>query len=144
MAITIAAVMRHLRNYFERDCYEGEITIRGGVVTPSVAAPYVYISGSAYHDGVKVMAGAAIKGDNAPDETFHGRVWTLHPPDEFLSLCQSIAAYDEKHPVGAMASETLNEYSYTRQSNGKGGVKTWQEAFSGQLSPYRRMFTEVG
>lgn len=144
MTNTIAAVMRHLRNYFERDCYEGEITIRGGVVTPSVSAPYVYISGSDAHDGVKKLAGGAILEDSKGDETFTGRMWTLHPPDDFLALCESIAAYEEKNPVGALASETLNEYSYTKQNNGRGGVMTWEEAFAARLVPYRRMFKGVG
>lgn len=144
MTNTIAAVMRAVRNYFEREYIEGEISISGGVVSPAVDAPYVYISGSDFHDGVRKMMASTIEADNHPNETFAGRVWLLHPPDDFLVLCEKIAAYQETNPVGAMMSEKLNEYSYTRQSNGSGGVKTWQDAFAESLTPYRRMFTGVG
>lgn len=144
MTNTIAAVMRAVRNFFERDCIEGEFTISGGVVSPAVDAPYVYISGSNFHDGVRKISASAIESDNHPSETFTGRVWLLHPPDDFLALCERIAAYQIATPVGSMMSETLNEYSYTRQSNGKGSVQTWQDAFSDELIPYRRMFTGVG
>lgn len=144
MVTTIAAVMRYVKNYFERECIEGEFAIRGGVVTPAVSAPYIYISGSTSHDGLKKMHGGAIEADNHPDETFTGRVWMLHPPDDFIALCESISAYNYANPVGALMSETLNEYSYTRQSNGRGGVNSWQDAFASSLVPYRRMFSEVG
>lgn len=144
MAITIAAVMRHLCNYFERVHVEGEITISGGVVSPVVNAPYVYISGSLHHDGVQQMISGAIAKDIHTDETFDGCVWALYPPDEFLGLCEEIAAFDGANAPGALASESLGEYSYTRATGKNGAPVTWEDAFAARLSPWRRMFTEVG
>lgn len=144
MTNTIAAVMRHIRNYFERECYEGEITITGGVVSPRINAPFAFIQGSAYHDGVKRMISGVIENNNAPDETFTGRVWYLHPPDDFLALCGKIAEYEAKTPVGALVSESLEGYSYSRATGRNGGVQEWQDAFAARLAPFRRMFTEVG
>ena len=143
MANTIAAVMRHLRNFFERGCIEGEISIRGGVVTPAVSSPYVYISGSTFHDGVKRMSGGSIDGDNHPGETFAGRVWLLYPPDDFIAICDNIEAYNSQNAPGAIVSETLGEYSYTKTTGKNGGLLTWEEAFNSSLAPFRRMFTEV-
>lgn len=138
MKVSIAAVMRHVRNFFERGCMEGEFTVSGGVLTPAPRAPYVAIEGSAFNDGVYRID--ELKKDR--DETFVGRVWALHPPDDFVQLCEEIALYDEKNPTGSMQSESFGEYSYTR-AVGQTGVIGWQGAFAQRLIPYRHMFTEV-
>ena len=143
MGDTVAAVMRHVKNYFERGCIEGEITIRGSAVSPVLPSPWVYISGSLYHDGAYMLQGDNILCGDLPSETFTGKVWQLHPPDDFIALCESIDAFCKQNPAGALTSERLNEYSYTR-ATGKHGVLTWQEAFADQLNAYRHMFTEVG
>ena len=139
----LAAVMRHIRNYFERGRIDGVITITGGVVSPAVASPYVCIVGSAYHDGVHAVTGGAI--DSAlPDETFDGRVWLLYPPREIIQLAAEIAAFDATSPAGAMISESLGEYSYTRAHDWRtGGAATWETVFDPHLRPHMRMFTEV-
>ena len=152
MAVSIAAVMRRVRNYFERECIEGAFAICGGVLEPMPDAPYIAISGSARHDGVfpaSALSGE-LTGDElsglinhdivlAKDETFDGKVWGLHPPDDFLALCEEISAYDGKNPIGAPQSESFGAYSYSRGA-AEGG---WEAAFAGRLLPYRRMFTEV-
>ena len=139
MAVSIAAVMRHVRNFFERGCIEGEFTVSGGVLTPAPRAPYVAIEGSAFTNGVYHID--ELKKEQ--DETFIGRVWYLHPPEDFVSLCEESAKFDEKNPTGSMQSETFGEYSYNRATS-NGNVQGWQMAFAQQLIPYRRMFTEVG
>ena len=143
MAVALAAVMRQIRNYFNRGDrpYSGEVTITGNVLLPAQAAPYVAIHGSAWHDGVYAVIGGALQDvpDGLPDETFTGLVWHLYPPADFLDLCKQISAYDDKHPTGAYASETFGDYSYSRS----GGAQPWQQAYAAQLNAYRRMFTEV-
>lgn len=128
--------MRRVRNFFERERIEGTFTITGGVLAPLPDAPFIAISGSRWHDGVFPIG--ALPGD-MPDEIFDGKVWGLHPPSDFLALCEAISAYDEKNPIGAYQSESFGPYSYTRGTAGNG----WEAAFAGQLLPYRRMFTEV-
>lgn len=143
MTDTIAAVMRHVRNYFVRKRIEGEITVTGGVVSPRVSAPYVYIAGSDTLDGVHAVQDSTIATERS--ETFDGMLWLLYPPGDFLALCREIEQYIAACPVNGLQSETLNEYSYTRASGASGhGVMTWEEAFSSRLLPYRRMFSEVG
>lgn len=144
MAVSVAAVMRQCRNYFPTGYMDGTFRITGNVL-PGVDSPWVYISGSAYHDGVWQLADGYLTGrsvDGLGDESFDGRVWMLNPPEDFLELCKEIKAYEEKNPIGAFASESFGAYSYTR-GTGNGQAQGWPAAFSAQLAPYRRMFTEV-
>lgn len=144
MTHTIAAVMAEVHNYFARKRMAGSVTISGGmVVSHEIKAPYVYIKGSTFHDGLWETAGRSLVGDNHPNETFNGCIWLLYPPNDFLALCEQVAEFEAKTPVGALQSESLEGYSYSRAS-GQSGLLTWQEAYSSRLRPYRRMFTEVG
>ena len=147
MAVSIAAVMRHCRNFFEVGYLDGVFCITGNALPDAKDAHYVYISGSMYRDGVWEICNGYLTGksiEGLEDEEFDGRVWLLAPPIDFLETCKTIAEYEEKNPVGAMQSESFGEYSYTRQSlSGTNGLTGWQAAFCGQLAPYRRMFTEV-
>lgn len=148
MAISIEAVMRRIKNFFNRrgePPYMGEISITGSVLTPAPSAPWVAIRGSTYHEGVYRCDSGVLQGipEGRPDETFTGVVWKLYPPDDFLALCEEISSYDQKNPVGAYRSESFGEYSYTRGTGSSGGVMTWEQAYASALAPYRRMFTEV-
>lgn len=144
MAVSIAAVMRRVRNYFERGYREGTFSIVGNVLSPAVDAPMIAVTGSRYHDGVYASVNGIMSVEGVkPDETFEGIVWKLYPPDDFLGLCKQISQYDDKNPVGALASESFGDYSYTRGSDGQGGVMGWDKAFADGLASYRRMFTEV-
>ena len=138
MAVSIAAVMRHVHNFFERGCVEGEFTVSGGVLTPEPKAPFFAVEGSMYHDGV--YRPGEVK--EAPQEKFIGKVWLLCPPDDFLKLCEEISAFDDANPASAMQSESFGEYSYTR--GGDGSKQAWSAVFALKLNSYRRMFTEVG
>lgn len=145
MAISIERVMRRVRNYFQRGYTEGTFAITGNVLSPAPSAPWVKISGSAYHDGVYECCSGYLQGvpEGRQDETFTGVVWMLYPPDDFLALCEEIRDYDQKNPVGALQSETFGDYSYNRGSGANGGTMSWETAFAAHLAPYRRMFTEV-
>lgn len=140
MSVSVAAVMRQCRNYFESGYIDDTFRIAGNALLDVPGARWVYISGSALHDGVWELADGYLTGRDVAgldDEEFTGRVWLLSPPPEFLELCQTIRAYEAKNPVGAITSERFGEYSYTRDASG------WQYVFGGQLAPYRRMYTEV-
>ena len=144
MAVTIAAVMRSVRNFFTRGFYRGQIAITGNALLPAQDAPYIAIQGSRHHDGVYRVINGNLQdmSDGMPDETFDGIAWKLYPPVDFISLCQQISAYDDKNPTGAPTSESFGDYSYSRAS-GPSGTLTWEEAFARRLIPYRRMFSEV-
>lgn len=140
MAVTIGSVMRHCRNYFERGYFDGEITIENGAVTSLALADgrYIAISGSAYNDGVYRLGADAMT-----DETFTGRVWLLSPPTSFVALAQEISAWDAQNTSGAYTSENFGNYSYTKASDGAGGVATWQSVFAARLRAYQLLTSEV-
>lgn len=141
MAVSVAAVMRHCRNFFEGWYLDGIFRISGNALTPVQHAQWIYITGSECHDGVWEVVDGYLTGrevDGLWDEEFTGRVWGLTPPPDFLALCRKISEYDTKTPAGVLTSERFGEYSYTRDAS------SWQNAFGGQLAPYRRMYPEVG
>lgn len=144
MAVSVAAVMRHCRNFFEVGHIDGNIAISGNAIAPSPGSPWCYITGSWFHDGVWQIVDGMLKGDSdgVPlDEEFSGRVWMLKPPRDFLTLCETISAYDDKNPTGALMQEKFGNYSYMRNQNTAG--QTWKDAFRSQLVPYMRMCSEV-
>ncbi len=149
MAVTVGAVMRECKNYFERGFGDGEHTIAEGSLQPNdslTAGAWVAIKGSAFHDGVfRLGGGGTLEGlpEGLPDETFVGRVWTLGPPADFLALCDEIAAFDRKTPVSGLASESFGQYSRTMVTGRDGAVLHWQSAYAQRLATWRRMFTEV-
>lgn len=149
MTVSVGQVMRSINNFFESGYRATTYTITGGAIKPGellVPGMYIAIVGSVFHDGVwKLGEGLTLSNRvcGTPDETFYGRVYFLHPPAEFLALCNSITEFVEKTPTGGLQSESFGEYSMTRASGKNGGVLTWQEAFSDALAPYRRMFSEV-
>ena len=140
MSVSIAAVMRRVRNFFERESIEGNFAITGGVLEPVPDAPYIAISGSACHDGV-FPAGQLPK--DRPDETFSGKVWGLHPTDDFVAICEQISEYAERRPAGAPQSESFGDYSYSMGSAADGLSGSWENVFAASLLPFRRMYTEV-
>lgn len=146
MSVSVAAVMRQCRNYFETGYIDGTFRITGNALSGAEGAHWVYISGSAFHNGVWEVCDGYLTGrsvEGLHDEEFEGRVWFLDPPEEFLELCKTIKTYEEKNPVGAFVQERFGEYSYTRANSGTAADMGWQKAFSVELAAYRRMFTEV-
>ena len=142
MTDTVAAVMRHVNNFFPREAVEGVFSVSGdGVLSPAVDAPFIAVTGSTWHDGLYDSASDMKTGH---EETFEGTVWALCPPAQFLALCKEIEAYEAKNPTGAPVSESFGGYSYSRGTSGQSGCAiTWREAFSEALRPYKRMFSEV-
>lgn len=146
MAVSVAAVMRQCRNYFESGYIDGTFRIAGNALQGMDGARWVYISGSNLHDGVWELADGYLTGRDVcglDDEVFTGRVWFLSPPPEFLDLCKTIREYEEKNPVGALVQERFGEYSYMRNMRA-GQSSGWESMFAAALAPYRRMYTEVG
>lgn len=149
MTMDVYKVMAECRNFFETGWRDTLYTIQGGMLSPSTCltpGAWIAIQGSMYHDGVYQLGADGVLTGESPgtaDEEFPGRVWFLNPPSGFLSLCEDIAKFEEKTPVGAYKSESFGAYAYTRASGKQGELLTWQEYFAKQLSFYRHMYTEV-
>lgn len=139
----VGEVMREARNFFSRDSAEGSFSINGHTIDYDVKSPFIAISGSRYHDGVWMVSAGCILFDDLPSEDFEGTVYSLDPPAGFLAICDEIAEYNQKSPVGSLQSETLGNYSYTRSFAGDGGVKPWEDAFRSRINRWRRMFPDI-
>lgn len=144
MAVSVAAVMRHCRNFFEVGYIDGDFTVSGNAITPAPDSLWCFVTGSRFHDGVWQLRNGVIDAvpDDMDDEVFSGRVWLLKPPRDFIELCGEISAYDDKNPVGALLQEKFGNYSYMRGYDESS--KPWWSAYASRLSTYRKMFTEVG
>ena len=146
MAVSIAAVMRHCRNFFEVGYLDGTFRITGNALPDAKDAHYVYISGSMYHDGVWEICNGYLTGksiEGLEDEEFDGRVWLLAPPIDFIETVKAMQEYEEKNPVSALASETFGGYSRTWATGGKPSDRSAMAVFRDSIAPYIRMFTEV-
>ena len=146
MAVSVAAVMRHCRNFFEVGYLDGTFRITGNALPDAKDAHYVYISGSLYHDGVWEICNGYLTGksiEGLEDEEFDGRVWLLAPPIDFLETVKQMQAYEEKNPISALASETFGGYSRTWATGGKPSDRSAMAVFRDSLAPYIRMYTEV-
>lgn len=146
MAVSVAAVMRHCRNYFPDGYKDGTFRITGNALPDATGAHYIYISGSMMHDGVWEVCNGYLTGRDVSgleNEEFDGRIWYLAPPVDFLELVREMQQYEEKNPVSAVIRETFGGYSVERASAADGQPVVAEHVFSAKLNQYRRMFTEV-
>lgn len=138
MSVSVTDVMRHVRNHFVAGWEEADWQLTGGAFSPSRFSPGEWIAIEAGHPlcGVHQLdEHGALPG--ATDQQWHGRIWRLAPPADFLRLCQDIDAWQSAHPDPAMTSEHFGAYSRTQRP------ASWQQTFAAALTPYRRMFEEV-
>lgn len=145
------AVCREIKNYFsdEEDRYIGDFAIVNGELTPPIAmqeGQYYRIVHSAFNDDVYIHGQEELKDEN----TFHGAVWLMRPPKEFLALVKDIEDWQTKYgsvnsvAMSPYSSESFGGYSYSKSTSGGGSTEaqnglTWQSAFADRLAPYRRV-----
>lgn len=146
-------ICAEIRNYFtfEKDKHFGDFAIVSGAITPSFDIPtdYIRIVGSHKNDGVHKRGDS---GFNLVDEgEFHGAVWVMSPPKDFLALVAEIEAWQAKNggldsqAMSPFNSESFGGYSYSKSSGGSSasgsasGAASWVAAYNGRLSIYRRI-----
>lgn len=140
----ISEICAEIKNYFtfENDKHFGDFAIVDGLITPPFDIPtdFIRISGSHLNDGVHRISDA----DLLDEEKFHGSIWVMSPPRDFLNLVDEIAEWQAKNgSVDSQAmspynSESFGGYSYSK-SSGLGGSGTWQNAYASRLNKYRRI-----
>ena len=129
----ITAVMREVRNCFPGPCLRGKFTIDGGrLIAEAPLTDFAVLCGST-QDGLHDLSKPFRQ-----DETFTGTVVLCQPPEDFIALCEEIAAWCKAHPDPSLRSESFGEYSRSLS-----GSTDWISAFAPRLRPYRRMFSEV-
>lgn len=145
-------ICAEIKNYFtyKSDLHIGDFTISGGVISPSFDIPtdYIRIVGSHFNDGVHVRGE---QGFGLTDEAeFHGSVWVMSPPADFLALVAEIEAWQVKNgssdsvAMSPFQSESFGGYSYSKgsgnsNSSGSSSVPTWQSTYASRLKRFRRI-----
>ena len=149
----LSEICAEIKNYFsyEEDRYVGDFKIEDGVITPSVdfKTDYIRIVGSRLNDGVYKVSD--LVEHPLRNETFHGAIWLMCPPADFLSLVEEIESWQEMNGkvdsanMSPFQSESFGGYSYAKASGGSSGsdagasAVTWQTMFAKRLNPYRKI-----
>lgn len=144
----IGEICAEIKNYFAypEDRHIGDWVISNGIITPSLDIPtnYIRIVGSRLNDGVHKVSEMQLQ-----DESFHGGIWIMSPPKDFLLLVSEIQAWQatngaaDSHAMSPFDSESLvGIYSYSK-STGTGAESqtgaSWQNAYNSRLKQYRRL-----
>lgn len=133
-------VMKHVRNFFPKQYFDGTFTISDGVLSlpESFKGHYYLIEGSFYNDGVHKYDAADLE-----DETFDGYITSLAPPKDFIALADEIGKWCEKYGSGVAngpyTSESFGGYSYTKATNANGNAAGWQDVFQSRLNNWRKL-----
>lgn len=140
MTVTVADVMRHVRNYFVTGILPGAWQAAEGKLLPEgVFSPgeWVAITSPFGEPGVwQIDENGGLPG--VPDcPQWRGDVYLLNPPGDFIRLCEEIAQWAESHADPALTGERFSQYSRELRDS------RWQTAFDAALRPYRRMYPEV-
>lgn len=146
----LSEICANIKNYFtwEGDKHIGDFAIIDGAITPPLDFPtdYIRIVGSRLNDGVHRVS----DDDLVNEGTFHGAVWVMSPPADFLALASEIEAWQAKNggvnspAMSPFNSESFGGYSYTKSSGSSGTGSSsvgasWQDAFASRLNMYRRI-----
>lgn len=144
-------VCAEIRNYFtySRDIHIADWVISNGIITPSLDIPtnYIRIVGSRLNDGVHKVSEMQLQ-----DESFHGGIWIMSIPADFLSLVAEIETWQAANGAAdsvAMSpfnSETLvGAYSYSKSGIARGNNQgatpnaTWKDVYATRLNRFRRV-----
>lgn len=142
-------VCAEIRNYFvyKDDRVFDDFSIVDGEITPTVDIPsdYIRIVGSRKNDGVYKVSEMEL----TDEDEFHGAIWFMNPPADFLETVSEIEAWMEKNgdvdssAMSPFNSESFGGYSYSKgtSTTGSGGSAgaDWRSVYAPRLSQYRRI-----
>jgi hypothetical protein len=147
-------VCLEINNFFNRNQPRliGDFTISDGKITNTdflnviKEDQYFRIIGSVFNDGVYKYSDTL----ELKDEEFHGALWLMAIPSDFLTLVGEIEEWQQKNGgvdsanMSPFTSESFGGYSYSKTSGGSaesGGssVPTWQSTYAARLKNYRRI-----
>lgn len=144
----IGEICAEIKNYFvyKNDIHIGDWVISNGQISPILDLPtgYIRIVGSRLNDGVHKVSDLSLV-----DESFHGGIWIMSPPADFISLVKEIEDWQAKNgkadsaAMSPFQSESFGGYSYSKASGGSSSgssiVPTWQSVYASRLNRYRRI-----
>lgn len=147
----LGEICADIKNFFtyKDDIHVGDFVIESGTISPALDIPtdYIRIVGSRLNDGVHKRGES---GFQLVDEAFHGAIWIMSPPADFLALAAEIEAWQDKNggidsaAMSPFNSESFGGYSYSKSGGSAAGGSSsagasWQSAFATRLKIYRRI-----
>ena len=142
MAVTVADVMREVRNCFPADTVSGEWTIAGGVLSPDdlllLEGDWILIRGTGRAGGIRRVGEHGVI-EGVRDGHFRGEITLLRPPEEFLALCSEIDEWARRNGMDPVTAERFGDFSQVRAKDRAGAPVDWPQAFRARLMPYRRL-----
>lgn len=131
-------VLTYLNNWFLMDIYEGTYNVRDGSITlPFLQdGQYFRIMGSVFNDGLYQYPAYGLV-----DEEFAGSVWALAIPRGIIDIASEMETWESKNgaaAAGPYQSESFGGYSYSKSTGKSGAAFTVFDAFSTQLSAYKK------
>lgn len=147
----LGEICADIKNFFtyKDDIHVGDFVIESGTISPALDIPtdYIRIVGSRLNDGVHKRGK---DGFVLVDEAFHGAIWIMSPPADFLALAAEIEAWQDKNggidsaAMSPFNSESFGGYSYSKSGGSAAGGSSsagasWQSAFATRLKIYRRI-----
>lgn len=149
----LGMICAEIRNWFTYDCdkHIGDFEIIGGVITPSFdfKTDYIRIIGSRKNDGVYKVSDL-VEHPLTDEGKFHGGIWEMSIPADFLSLVNEITDWQLKYG-GAngiinspFQSESFGGYSYSKSSGRSSGTSSdstpsWKSIYASRLNVYRKI-----
>lgn len=137
----IEEICAECNNYFSRgeQRHIGTFKIENGNLNPSdflKSGQYFRIVGSALNNGVYQVPATDLK-----DEEFNGGVWAMSVPTAVIELAKELEAYQtgEGGKISPYISESFVGYTYTKATNSKGVLASWQDVFGSRLDKWRRI-----
>ena len=150
----LGLVCAEIRNFFtyDSDKHFGDFSITDGVITPSfdIRTDYIRIVGSRKNDGV-YKTEDLLDPDKNPlrdEDKFHGAVWEMSVPQDFLDLVAEIEAWQDKYGgvdstlMSPFQSESFGGYSYSKASGGSdsgSSVPSWKDIYGSRLNVFRKI-----
>lgn len=135
----LEAILNHLHNWFliPGAARSGTFEVASGTLEVDFLQydQYYRIEGSAFNDGLHQNPGTDMK-----DEVFNGTVYPMAVPAAVINLCEKIEKWCESNPESDKISESFGGYSYSRGTDGNGGVNGgWQTAFRKELNVWKKV-----
>ena len=137
----LETVLGYLHNWFpvKGAARAGTFSIVSGTLNlpGMMKGQYYKVEGSVFNDGLHKYGD---ENDALKDETFTGRVIPLVVPKAVVRLAEEIKAWCASNPKSDKVSESFDGYSYTRGTDGSGGVSGgWQAAFRKELNAWKKV-----
>ena len=138
----LETILMHLNNWFPVNggARYGEHEIVSGELCADYLKPgqYFSIEGSLFNDGLHRYPCEEV--DCLRDEVFVGGVIPLAIPRAVIELAERIERYEKENPATDKVSESFGGYSYTRGTDGSGGISGgWKTVFRRELNAWKRV-----